>query len=223
MTLVNLIYLGPPGVGKGTHAERSAQYLKIPKISTGDMIRHEIEAGRETEFGVKLKRYHDGGLLVSDGIVLDILMERIDLHKDQKGFILDGVPRTLSQAKALEKLLAERNQGIDFVFYLNASDDILFERLKGRMTCKACERIYHIKFQPPEVEWICDTCGGELYIRDDQTDDAIRNRLHEYREKTKPVIKYYVNTNTFYEMNAESEISDVQERIIRLLSEKGYI
>ncbi len=182
-----VILMGPPGAGKGTHAVPLSQQLGIPHISTGDLFRENIRA--QTSLGNKAKKYMDKGQLVPDELVLDMLFDRVS-HPDCKGgYILDGFPRTLAQAKVLDQRLAEQHQVV--VLNFNLSDPMIIERVTGRIACKNCGRPYHKRFDPPKQESICDQCHGKLIQRDDDREEIIRKRLEVYRIQTEPLIQYY--------------------------------
>lgn len=203
---MNIVFLGPPGVGKGTHADIVAKTYNIPRISTGDMLRDEIRRG--TDLGNEVKNYMDSGELVPDEIVMDILKKRIHKNDCKKGFVLDGFPRTLTQAKELEDIT-----NIDIVVNMLASHDVIIERITGRLTCRKCGAVYHVKNIPPKKEGVCDICGGELYRREDQTKEAIEKRLEVYEKRTKPLIEYYRNKGILIDVNVEGRKKDVAERI----------
>ncbi len=182
-----VILMGPPGAGKGTHAVPLSQQLGIPHISTGDLFRENIRA--QTSLGNKAKKYMDKGQLVPDELVLDMLFDRVS-HPDCKGgYILDGFPRTLAQAKVLDQRLAEQHQVV--VLNFNLSDPMIIERVTGRIACKNCGRPYHKRFDPPKQESVCDQCHGKLIQRDDDREEIIRKRLEVYRIQTEPLIQYY--------------------------------
>lgn len=181
---MNVILLGPPGVGKGTIAERLVRHFKYPQVATGDMLREAVK--NHTKLGLEAKGYMDKGLLVPDGVVIGIVEERLKNRDCRNGFFLDGFPRTIAQAGALEKITH-----IDRVVNLQAEDKVIIERLSGRRTCKKCGAIFHIKNIPPRKEGVCDKCGGELYLRDDDKPETIKKRLETYRKQTEPLITYY--------------------------------
>jgi len=181
---MKIVMLGPPGSGKGTYASRLTKMLGIPHISTGDMVREEIKA--QTEIGKKIKEYNDRGELVPDEIIIKLLAERLKKADAKKGFILDGFPRTLRQAEALEKI-----SEIDLVINLNVPDEIIIQRLSNRLICKRCGAIYNRLTLKPKVNGVCDVCGGELYQREDDKPEVIRERLKVYKRSTEPLIEYY--------------------------------
>jgi adenylate kinase len=181
---MRIVMLGAPGAGKGTYASRLNVSLGVPHISTGDMVRNEIKA--QTELGKKIKQYSDKGELVPDEIIIRLLADRLKKPDCKKGFILDGFPRTINQAEALDKI-----SKVDVAVNLNVSDKIIITRLSNRVTCKKCGAIYNLLTLKPKREGVCDNCGGELYQRYDDKPKVIQERLNVYREKTEPLIKYY--------------------------------
>lgn len=201
-----MIFLGPPGIGKGTHAEIVAKRLIIPRISTGEIMREEIKNG--TDLGKEVKIYMDAGDLIPDEIMIDIIRKRIRQDDCIKGFILDGFPRTVMQAEELEDIT-----DIDIVLNLTAPHEVITERITGRLTCRKCGAIYHKKNIQPKKEGICDACGGELYQREDQNKDAVKKRLELYVKRTEPLIYYYKKKGKLREVNVVGEKDDVSERI----------
>ena len=181
---MNIVILGSPGVGKGTYAKILSDKYRIPRISVGDLFREAIRD--ETELGKKAKDYVSRGDLVPDEMVIELVKERLQKDDCKNGFLLDGFPRTIAQAEAMDKFM-KTDKVLNFV----ASDWVIMSRIGGRRTCRDCGATYHIKEIPPKVEGICDRCGGQLYQRSDETPQAIKNRLRIYREKTKPVIDYF--------------------------------
>ena len=192
-----LVFLGPPGAGKGTCASRVSAKVGIPSISTGDLLRAAVKEG--TELGMKAKGYMDAGNLVPDGLVIDMLKERIAQPDCEKGFILDGFPRTLEQARALEGITP-----IDLVINMVVPEEIVVARLGTRITCRQCGEIYNTRTLPPKQEGICDKCGGELYQRDDQKPEVIKKRLEVYRKETEPLIQYYREKGILLDILTES-------------------
>lgn len=182
-----VILLGPPGAGKGTHAGPLRQHLGLPHISTGDLFREHIRAN--SPLGAKAKGYIDAGNLVPDELVLDMLFERVAKDDCKNGYILDGFPRTLPQAKELNKRLGDCNRVIALNF--NLPDSVIIERITGRIACKLCGRPFHKKYDPPKEDMSCDSCGGELYQRGDDKEAIIQKRLEVYRRETQPLIEYY--------------------------------
>ncbi|HZK02088.1 MAG TPA: adenylate kinase [Anaerovoracaceae bacterium] len=187
--MFRLILLGPPGVGKGTLAETLSEKINAPHISTGSILRKNIDDA--TPLGLRAKEYMDKGELVTDEIVLKIVEKRLDEKDCRDGFLLDGFPRTIVQAKNLDKYLATGNLKIDKVIDLSADEKILLNRMIGRRVCKSCGKIYNIMGMTSKVEGICDVCGGELYQRDDDTEETVKKRFEVYHSSTKPLIDYY--------------------------------
>lgn len=184
---VVIILLGPPGAGKGTHAAPLSEALGLPHISTGDLFRSHIQ--QKTQLGLLAKAYMDQGNLVPDDLVLDMLFDRIKEADCHQGVILDGFPRTLTQAKALDARLKEKSRVLALNFYV--PDATLIERIAGRMVCRDCKRPYHKLFDPPKDSGLCGGCGGELYVREDDREEIVRKRLEVYRTETLPLIEYY--------------------------------
>jgi adenylate kinase len=216
---MNIVFLGPPGAGKGTQAKILIERYGIPQISTGDMLREHRAKG--TELGKKAQEYMDRGQLVPDEIILGMVKERLSQPDCQKGFILDGFPRTVAQAEALDKLLSEMGKKLDFALALIVPDELLVERLTGRRTCKNCGMMYHIKYKPPKVEGKCDVCGGELYQRPDDNEETVRNRLKVYHEQTAPLIEYYKNKGILREIDGSKSIEEITQQIISILEGKA--
>jgi adenylate kinase len=216
---MNIVFLGPPGAGKGTQAKILIERYGIPQISTGDMLREHRAKG--TELGKKAQEYMDKGQLVPDEIILGMVKERLSQPDCQKGFILDGFPRTVAQAEALDKLLSEMGKKLDFALALIVPDDLLVERLTGRRTCKNCGMMYHIKYKPPKVEGKCDVCGGELYQRPDDNEETVRNRLKVYHEQTAPLIEYYKNKGILREIDGSKSIEEITQQLISILEGKA--
>ncbi len=210
-----ILFLGAPGAGKGTQAAMISEKLGIPHISTGDIFREAVAKG--TELGKKAKEYMDKGELVPDEIVIGIVKERISQPDCEKGCILDGFPRTVAQAEALDRALAEMGRKVDYVINVNVSKEEIVNRLTGRRTCKSCGKVYHVIFNPPAKENVCDVCGGELYQRDDDSEETVLNRLSVYEEKTAPLIKYYKNSGVLYDVDGERSVEEVTAQIERIL------
>ncbi|HMK91787.1 MAG TPA: adenylate kinase [Thermoleophilia bacterium] len=186
---LNLVLLGAPGSGKGTQAERIAPAFGLPHISTGDILRAAVKAG--TELGATAKRFMDSGELVPDEVVIGIIRERLAEPDAARGFMLDGFPRTLEQARALDEMLDQAGRGLTMVLLIDVPEEELVQRLAGRRACRDCGKGYNVVFDPPKVEGVCDVCGGELFQRDDDNEDTVRNRLAVYRAQTEPLIGYY--------------------------------
>jgi len=186
---LDIVLLGAPGSGKGTQAERIAPAFALPHISTGDILRGAVKAG--TELGRTAKRFMDSGELVPDEVVIGIIRERLSEPDTTAGFMLDGFPRTLEQATALDEMLADAGRALRFVLLIDVPEEELVQRLAGRRACRSCGRGYNVVFDPPRVEGVCDACGGELFQRDDDNEDTVRNRLTVYRRQTEPLVGYY--------------------------------
>jgi adenylate kinase len=185
---MRLILLGPPGAGKGTQAAVLSEELKIPHISTGDIFRANIKGG--TPLGLLARSYIDSGKLVPDDVTVDIVGSRLKDDDCKNGFIMDGFPRTIPQAQLFDKMLDERNTAIDAVINITADDSVIIKRLSGRRMC-SCGKIYHVENNPPRTEGICDVCGSKLYIRDDDKEETIKERLRTYHAQTSPLVDYY--------------------------------
>ena len=212
---MNIIMLGPPGAGKGTQAKMLVEKLGIPQISTGDMLRAAVKEG--TPMGLKAKEYMDGGKLVPDEVVIGIMKDRLGADDCAKGFILDGFPRTIPQAEALDKVLAEMGKKIEYVVNVAVPESELLDRLTGRRTCKKCGAMYHVKFNPPKQEGVCDKCGGELYQRDDDKEETILNRLKVYNDQTAPLIEYYERQGVLVNIDGSKEIKEIFAEICAAL------
>ncbi|TCZ67569.1 adenylate kinase [Paenibacillus albiflavus] len=215
---MNVIFMGPPGAGKGTQAERIVNTFHIPHISTGDAFRLAMSQG--TSLGIEAKGYVDKGLLVPDEITNGIVRERLQQPDCEKGFLLDGFPRTIAQADALDGILEQLGKKLDHVINLNVDRDRLLARLTGRRICKSCGATYHVMFNPPKQEGVCDKCDGELYQRSDDTEEKVGTRLDEYVSKTKPLLVYYQDKGLLREVNGEQDIDVVTSEICSLL-ERG--
>jgi adenylate kinase len=203
---MNIVMLGSPGVGKGTYAKILSDKYNVPRISVGDLFRKAIKD--ETELGKKIKDYVSRGDLVPDEMVIELVKERLQKDDCKNGFFLDGFPRTIAQAEAMERF-----KKIDKVFNFVASDRVIMSRLGGRRTCRECGAIYHVKNIPPKVEGICDRCGGRLYQRSDETPQAIKNRLRVYREKTKPVSDYFRKKGLLADIDANYQFEKIDKVI----------
>lgn len=212
---MNLILMGPPGAGKGTQAEQIVSEFGIPHISTGDAFRAAMKEG--TALGKKAKEYVDAGLLVPDDVTIGIVRERLQQDDCNKGFMLDGFPRTISQAEALDEILASMGRTIDHVVNLKVDRDLLLARLTGRRICRTCGATYHVLFNPPAKEGVCDKDGGELYQRSDDTEEKVGTRLDEYINKTAPLLDYYRQKGLLRELNGEREIDEVTAELFNVL------
>jgi len=218
---MNLILLGGPGAGKGTQAKKLIDKFQIPQISTGDILRAAVKEG--TEMGRKAKEYMDAGKLVPDEVVIGIIKDRLAQPDAKKGFILDGFPRTVPQAEALDKVLVDLGSKIDHVVSIEVDEEALVTRLTGRRTCKSadCGQMYHVKFTPPAKEGVCDRCGGELYQRDDDNEATVRNRLATYNQATAPLIDYYQAKGLLRPIKGEGSIDDIFNKIVGIVSGGG--
>lgn len=212
---MNLILLGGPGAGKGTQAKMMIEKYQIPQISTGDILRAAVKEG--TELGKQAKACMDEGKLVPDSVVIGIIEDRLKQADCQKGFILDGFPRTVPQAEALDATLQKMGSKIDHVLSIEVDEEELVKRLTGRRTCKKCGQMFHIMFNPPKKEGICDKCGGELYQRDDDNEATVRSRLATYNQQTKPLIDYYTKQGLVRQIVGVGSISDIFQKIVDTL------
>jgi adenylate kinase len=216
---VRLVLVGPPGAGKGTQAEFIAAHLAVPKISTGDIFRANVRSG--TPLGVEAKRYMDSGQLVPDEVTINMVRDRLGEADAGDGFLLDGFPRTVPQASALDKLLADLGVGLDLVMELVVDDDEAIRRLSGRRTCRGCGKIWHIVFDAPTHEGICDRCGAELYQRDDDKPDTVAERLRVYARDTAPLAIFYGAQGKLVGIDATGPVEDVTVRAIDALWSYG--
>jgi adenylate kinase len=212
---LNLILLGPPGAGKGTQAQKMVDRYHIPQISTGDILRASVK--ETTSLGMRAKGFMDQGQLVPDEIVIGIIEERLKAKDCNPGFILDGFPRTIPQAEALHPILTKLGKKIDHVINIEVDPEELVRRLTGRRTCKNCGAMFHLLFQPPQKEGICDRCGGPLYQRADDKEETIRTRLKEYEKQTAPLIQYYQGKNTLRSVRGVGGPNQIFNQIVRLL------
>jgi len=213
--MMGIILLGPPGAGKGTQAKKLTQAFTIPQISTGDMLRAAVKDG--TALGKQAKAFMDAGGLVPDEVVIGIVKERLAAADCAKGFILDGFPRTIPQAQALDRVTKELGKEIRFVLSLEVDQNDLMERLCGRRTCTGCGAMYHVKFNPPKAAGKCDKCGGGLIQRDDDKEETIMNRLANYNKATAPLLDYYKHTGKIRSVVASGEIDAIYNSIVKIL------
>lgn len=211
---MNIVLFGPPGSGKGTQAKLLAEKYGIPHISTGDILRENLK--NKTKLGLAAKSYMDRGELVPDDVLIGIIKDRLSQSDCASGFLLDGYPRTVPQADALRTILSEMGKKLDIVLNIDVRDDELMKRLTGRRMC-ACGASYHILFNPPKQAGICDLCGNQLYQRDDDKEEAIRNRLDVYKRQTQPLIDYYTKEGMMVTVNGAAGISEVFDEIISAL------
>lgn len=216
MAELNLVLLGPPGSGKGTQGERLAQDLRLPYYATGDILRAAVRD--ETELGRTAKEYMDRGDLVPDEVIVGVIAERIDSIEAADGFILDGYPRTEPQAEALARELEELGRGLTAVLLIDVDDEEVVRRLGGRRTCAENGHVFHIEFNPPETEGVCDIDGSELLIRDDDKPDVIRHRLAQYHEKTEPLVDYYDHQSLLRRIDGAATPEDVGAEVERTLA-----
>ena len=214
---MKIIMLGAPGAGKGTQAKKIAEKYQIPHISTGDIFRAHIKGG--TELGMKAKTFMDQGMLVPDEITIGMLMDRIGQEDCINGYVLDGFPRTIPQAESLTKALAERGEKVDYAINVDVPDENIINRMSGRRACLGCGATYHITFNPPVKEGICDTCGQELVLRDDDKPETVKKRLDVYHQQTQPLIDYYKNAEVLAEVDGTQPMDAVFQGIVEILGE----
>ena len=214
---MKIIMLGAPGAGKGTQAKKIAEKYQIPHISTGDIFRANIKGG--TELGMKAKTFMDQGMLVPDEITIGMLMDRIGHEDGANGYVLDGFPRTIPQAESLTKALAERGEKVDYAINVDVPDENIINRMSGRRACLGCGATYHITFNPPVKEGICDTCGQELVLRDDDKPETVKKRLDVYHQQTQPLIDYYKNAEVLAEVDGTQPMDAVFQGIVEILGE----
>jgi len=209
---MKLVLLGPPGAGKGTQAKGMAKELKLAHISTGDLLRANVAGG--TALGLEAKEYMNKGLLVPDSLVTKMLEERFGMPDIKTGFILDGYPRTINQAKTLDKILSAKKMALDVVFDLDSSEPVIVQRLSGRLVCRKCGALFHKTNMPPKKNMVCDNCSGELYQRDDDKEETIRKRLAVYRQEVAALLDYYKKGNILFTVSADQEAGVVLKKII---------
>lgn len=212
---MKIIMLGAPGAGKGTQAKMIAAKYGIPHVSTGDIFRANIKNG--TELGKKAKTYMDAGQLVPDSLTVDLLIDRISQADCANGYVLDGFPRTIPQAECLEKALSERGEAVDFAINVEVPDSNIVNRMGGRRACVTCGATYHIVHIPPKKEGICDKCGSELILRDDDKPETVQNRLKVYHEQTQPLIDFYNAKGVLKEVDGTQDMNAVFEDIVKIL------
>lgn len=212
---MKIIMLGAPGAGKGTQAKKIAEKYGIPHISTGDIFRANIKGG--TELGMKAKSYMDQGQLVPDEITIGMLMDRIKEDDCQKGYVLDGFPRTIPQAESLTKALADMGDKIDYAVNVDVPDQVIVTRMSGRRACLSCGATYHIVYNPTKQESVCDTCGSQLVLRDDDKPETVLNRLTVYHDQTQPLIDYYKKSGVLRDVDGTVDMDDVFAAIVDIL------
>ena len=214
---MKIVMLGAPGAGKGTQAKMISEKYTIPHISTGDIFRANIKNG--TELGKKAQTYMDKGLLVPDELVCDLVIDRIQQSDCEKGYVLDGFPRTIPQAEALTAALEKLGTSIDYAINVEVPDANILNRMGGRRACLGCGATYHVEFNAPKQEGICDTCGAELVLRDDDKPETVQKRLDVYHEQTQPLIDYYTKAGKLAEVDGTKDMDDVFAAIVDLLGE----
>jgi adenylate kinase len=207
---MKLVILGAPGSGKGTQAKFITKSKSIPQISTGDLLRDAVKA--QSNLGIKASQYMNTGTLVPDDIVLELLKERLERKDTSNGFILDGYPRNLTQADALANIT-----NIDLVININVDSALLIKRITGRRTCKKCGAIFHVEFSPPKLEGVCDKCSGELFQREDDTEETVKKRLETYEKQTKPLIEHYKKQSILESLLSDGTIEEMRQKVETLL------
>lgn len=212
---MKIIMLGAPGAGKGTQAKKIAAQYSIPHISTGDIFRANIK--NNTELGQKAKTYMDKGELVPDSLVVDLIMDRFKEADCANGYVLDGFPRTIPQAEALDNALKANGEKVDFAINVEVPDENIINRMSGRRACVGCGATYHIKYNPTKVEGVCDACGQKLILRDDDKPETVKNRLSVYHEQTQPLIDYYNKAGVLAEVDGTKDMEDVFKDIVNIL------
>lgn len=212
---MKIIMLGAPGAGKGTQAKRIAEKYGIPHISTGDIFRANIKNG--TELGKKAKTYMDKGLLVPDELVVDLVVDRVAKDDAKNGYVLDGFPRTIPQAEALDAALEKINDKVDYAIDVDVPDSNIIDRMSGRRACVGCGGTYHIVYNPTKTEGVCDSCGGQLILRDDDKPETVENRLKVYHEQTQPLIDYYTEKSILKSVDGTKDMDEVFENIVKIL------
>ena len=212
---MKIIMLGAPGAGKGTQAKRIAEKYQVPHISTGDIFRANIKAG--TELGKKAKAYMDQGALVPDELVVDLVADRVKQPDCEKGYVLDGFPRTIPQAESLTAALKERGEKMDYAIDVDVPDENIINRMSGRRACLACGATYHIAYNPPKKEGVCDQCGEPLVLRKDDKPETVKNRLEVYHQQTQPLIDYYKKEGILAQVDGTQNMDQVFEDIVKIL------
>lgn len=214
---MKIIMLGAPGAGKGTQAKKIAAKYNIPHISTGDIFRMNIKNG--TDLGTKAKTYMDQGLLVPDELVVDLVVDRLKQEDCKAGYVLDGFPRTIPQAEALDQALKAMDETMEYAIDIDVPDEKIVARMSGRRACVSCGATYHLEYAPTKVEGICDTCGGELILRDDDKPETVQKRLDVYHEQTQPLIQFYSNSGILKSIDGTVDIEQIFAEIVNILGE----
>lgn len=212
---MKIVMLGAPGAGKGTQAQMLAKKYDIPHVSTGDIFRMNIKNG--TELGMEAKKYMDQGLLVPDELTVRILLDRVAREDCRKGYVLDGFPRNIPQADVLDEALSKLGDKIDYAINVDVPDENIIRRMGGRRACLSCGATYHIEHVPPKKEGICDKCGQELVLRDDDKPETVKNRLQVYKEQTQPLIDFYTKQGVLHNVDGTKDMNEVFESIVAIL------
>lgn len=212
---MRIIMLGAPGAGKGTQAKKIATKYRIPHISTGDIFRENIK--NDTELGLKARVYMDQGLLVPDELVLELIMDRFKAADCKEGYVLDGFPRTIPQAKALDAALEKNNDRVEYAIDVDVADEVIIKRMAGRRACLNCGRTYHIESLKPKVEGSCDFCDTRLVLRDDDKPETVKKRLEVYHEQTQPLLDYYRDKSILHRVDGTGGIDNIYKEIIHVL------
>jgi adenylate kinase len=212
---VRLVLVGPPGAGKGTQAHFIASHLSIPRISTGDIFRYNVT--NHTKLGAQAKEFMDRGDLVPDEVTVAMVRDRLGEDDAKEGFLLDGFPRNVPQAETLKKMLAETDIKLTVVLELEVDEDEVVRRLSGRRTCRRCERVWHVLYDPPSREGICDDCGGDLFQRDDDKEEVIRHRIEVYKSQTEPLVAFYAEEGILAVIDAAGPVEEITSRALGAL------
>ena len=221
MKKANIIMIGAPGSGKGTRAVALCEVLNIVQVATGDLFRFNLK--NKTELGLLAKTYMDKGELVPDGITADMVKQRLSEPDAKNGFVLDGFPRSIGQAEMLDKILEDIGESISAVFYIDVPDDEIIRRISGRMICKDCQTPYHKEFNPPKVDGVCDKCGGQLFIRDDDKPETVKKRLDVFKSSTKPLVDFYSKRGLIVKLPSELSASGAVADMRELSKKLGFI
>lgn len=216
---MRVIFLGPPGVGKGTQADFLSMKYQLPKLSTGDLLRESV--AKETSLGMEAKRYMEQGKLVPDSVVIGLVEAKLDSPECQKGFILDGFPRTVTQADQLDEFMESKGKKVDTVVYFSIPKSEIVKRISGRRSCPECKAVYHLEYVPPKQQGLCDLCGKSLVQRNDDEPETIESRLDVYQEQTAPLIDYYKRKNILRELDGSGFVSDVQSLLLDLFTHQN--